>query len=182
MKSISPSELKNLITNNKAIIIDVREGFENKACSIKDSILMPSTSFDEDKMPKIHDKKIVIHCKSGGRSSMIINKMKNKECYNLEGGIQAWIGQGFEVQKAPTKCLPLDRQVQLTIGVALILSFVLTYFVNINLAFITLLIGCGLCFAGTTGFCGLAVALAKAPWNKIYSDKNIKSCNLNTNQ
>ncbi|QED23351.1 rhodanese-like domain-containing protein [Candidatus Deianiraea vastatrix] len=178
MKQIQSHELNDLIKNNEVVIVDVREPFEHKSCHIKDSILIPSSCFDEAKIPNISDKKIVIHCKSGRRASLIIDKMKNKNCFNLEGGIDAWIAQGFDVEKSSKKCLPLDRQVQLTIGIILIASFFLTYFININFVFIALLIGCGLSFAGLTGYCGLAMVLAKAPWNKVYADKNIKSCKI----
>lgn len=178
MKNILPKELNELMKNNEVIIIDVRELFEHQSCKIKGSILMPSSSFDEATMPDANKKKIVIHCKSGRRSSMVISKMKNRDCYNLEGGIDAWIAQRFDVERSSKECLSLDRQVQLTIGTILVLSFLLTYFININFVFITLLIGCGLSFAGLTGFCGLAIVLAKAPWNKIYEDKNIKSCKI----
>lgn len=181
MKTLSPKELYDLINNNEVVIVDVREPFEHRSCHIKGSILIPSSSFDETKIPKADGKKIVIHCKSGRRSSMVLSQMKHKDIYNLEGGVDAWIAQGFDVEKSSKKCLTLDRQVQLTIGTILISSFLLTYFININFVFIALLIGCGLSFAGLTGFCGLAMILAKAPWNKIYEDKNIKSCAINNN-
>lgn len=167
MKTISPKELYELTKNNEVIVVDVREPFEHRSCHIKGSILIPSSSFDEAKIPNDKNKKIVVHCKGGKRSSMVIEKIKNTACYNLDGGIDAWIAQGFDVERSSKKCLPLDRQVQLTIGTILISSFLLTYCVNINFVFITLLIGCGLSFAGLTGFCGLAMVLAKAPWNKI---------------
>ena len=175
MKTIYPKELHELITNNEVVIVDVREPFEHRSCHIKDSTLIPSSSFDKTKIPKADNKKIVIHCKNGRRSSMVIDKIRDKDCYNLEGGIDAWITEGFDVKKSSKKHLPLDRQVQLTIGTMLVLSFLLIYFININFALIILLVGCGLNFAGLTGFCGLAIVLAKAPWNKVYTDKKIKS-------
>jgi len=38
--------------------------------------------------------------------------------------------------------------------------------VNKLFAIIPLAVGCGLLFAGLTGICGLALLLAKMPWNK----------------
>lgn len=48
------------------------------------------------------NKKIYVYCKAGGRSSsaakMLIDK-GFKEVYNLNGGITAWQGSGFELSK-----------------------------------------------------------------------------------
>jgi hypothetical protein len=38
--------------------------------------------------------------------------------------------------------------------------------------------GCGLLMAGITGFCGLAVLMAKMPWNKASSPKGASCCSV----
>jgi rhodanese-related sulfurtransferase len=179
MKQISPLELNNLISDNKAIIIDVREPFEHFSCKIQNSILIPSSSFDEAKIPApTEGKSIVFHCKSGRRSAMVLNKVKNKNYLNLDGGIDAWKNANLAVEQSEKKHLPLDRQVQLTIGLILILSFLCSYFIGVKFIFISLFIGLGLTFAALTGICGLAMIIAKAPWNKVYQHQNITSCHI----
>jgi hypothetical protein len=53
---------------------------------------------------------------------------------------------------------------------------VLALLVNPRFALIPLIIGCGLLFAGLTGFCGLAVLLAKMPWNKSSAGNLAAAC------
>ena len=62
--------------------------------------------------------------------------------------------------------LPLDRQVQLTVGILIVLGVVLSMFVSSKFLALPLFIGLGLTFAGLTGTCGLAMMLAKMPWNQ----------------
>jgi hypothetical protein len=49
--------------------------------------------------------------------------------------------------------------------------------VNHYFVLIPLVLGCGLLFAGLTGFCGLALLLAKMPWNKTATG-NPASCGV----
>ena len=50
-------------------------------------------------------------------------------------------------------------------GLAVLLGVIGSYFWH-PLYLLTAFVGAGLVFAGLTGFCGLAVLLAKMPWNK----------------
>ena len=53
------------------------------------------------------------------------------------------------------KMLPLDRQVQITAGTMALAGFALGEFVNSNWFLLAGFVGCGLVFAGVTGFCPL---------------------------
>ena len=85
----------------------------------------------------------------------------------MEGGTQAWIDAGLPVNRGESGVLPLMRQVQITVGFISAAGAVLALTVNPRFAVIPLVAGCGLLFAGLTGFCGLALLLAKMPWNKL---------------
>ena len=89
----------------------------------------------------------------------------NLEIYNLAGGIDAWAAAGLPVRTAGF-VLPLDRQVQLTIGIVLVVASGLALLVSPLFALITGALGLSLTMAGATGFCGLARIMAYAPWNK----------------
>ena len=87
---------------------------------------------------------------------------------NIEGGIQAWKEQGLPVISAETKSagLSIMRQVQIIVGF-LVLASVFVGFSGVTNAFILAgIFGGALMFAGLTGWCGLAMLLAKMPWNK----------------
>jgi hypothetical protein len=66
-----------------------------------------------------------------------------------------------------SRALPLMRQVQITIGLISAAGAVLALAANPLFAIIPLVMGCGLVFAGITGICGLALLLAKMPWNRV---------------
>jgi hypothetical protein len=71
--------------------------------------------------------------------------------------------------------LPLDRQVQLTIGLGVLIGSLLAYFVNPMFFLLTGFFGAGLTFAGLSGTCGLAMVMAKMPWNQV-ANKPAASC------
>jgi hypothetical protein len=80
------------------------------------------------------------------------------------------------VNRGESRVLPLMRQVQITVGFLSAAGAALALTVNLRFALIPLIIGCGLLFAGLTGFCGLAVLLAKMPWNKTSSGNSDMTC------
>jgi len=100
------------------------------------------------------------------------------DIYNLEGGIEAWNAAGLTVASSGKAFLPLDRQVQLTIGLLLIAGSVLGTLFSPAWFFLTGLIGVGLTVAGLTGFCGLALVMAKMPWNQSVNPLNKGICTV----
>ncbi|MDP7142029.1 MAG: rhodanese-like domain-containing protein [Alphaproteobacteria bacterium] len=85
-------------------LIDVREDEEYQEACITGAHLHPLSRFAPDQiiesLPK--DKKIVIHCKAGGRSAQACQILSahapDLEYYNLEGGILDWIATGHPVK------------------------------------------------------------------------------------
>ena len=86
----------------------------------------------------------------------------------LDGGMLAWKKQGLPVVEGKRR-LPVDRQVQLTVGVGILTSVGLGLTVNRWFLALAGIFGAGLTYAGLSGTCGLAKALEKAPWNKLES-------------
>ncbi|MCE3255213.1 MAG: Rhodanese domain protein [Rickettsiaceae bacterium] len=101
VKSISALTLKFWIENREVVLIDVREAYENKAYRIESATLIPLGEIDVSKLPEINHQKLVIHCKSGIRSSIACEKLlaqdPSLDIYNLEGGIEDWKNHGFQV-------------------------------------------------------------------------------------
>ena len=87
---------------------------------------------------------------------------------NVEGGTDAWVKAGFQVQRSGKKVIALDRQVRMTAG-SLVLAGVLVAAI-VEPAWIGLaiagFIGGGLVFSGLTDTCGMGMALSKMPGNK----------------
>jgi rhodanese-related sulfurtransferase len=177
MNLINAQDLKILIEKNDVLMIDVRETSEYHSEHIESAILMPLSTFNKNNLPQTN-KKIVIYCKSGRRGGIACEKIKSDEnIFNLDGGIVSWKEAGYETKIGKSKCMPLDQQVHTLIGTSVLSFSVLAYFVNINFIFVPMFFGAGLTFAGLTRFCGLAMLLARAPWNKC-NLSNSTSCNV----
>ncbi len=93
MKTIAVLELKDKIEQGEAFqLIDVREDWEVEAASINgEHIPMSEIPNELDKIAT--DKPVIIHCRSGKRSGMIVEYLEKNgfdNVYNLTGGIQAW--------------------------------------------------------------------------------------------
>jgi adenylyltransferase/sulfurtransferase len=94
VKSINVKQLDELIKKHARIqIVDVREAYEYEIANIKGE-LMPKSEILQH-VPKIsNDKQVIVHCRSGKRSSDVIELLQEKygfqNLYNLEGGILAW--------------------------------------------------------------------------------------------
>ena len=83
--------------------------------------------------------------------------------YTLAGGMEAWVKEGLPVERGHS--LSIERQVRIGAG-SLAAAGALLSLAWPAFAILPLVVGCGLVFAGVTGFCGLGVALKAMPWNK----------------
>jgi sulfur-carrier protein adenylyltransferase/sulfurtransferase len=97
--TITPAELKAMLDNDdKIFLVDVREPNEYEIASIPGAVLIPKDQFLTgaalERLPQ--DRKIVLHCKSGGRSAECLAVVKNagfSDAVHVGGGILAWINQ-----------------------------------------------------------------------------------------
>lgn len=104
IKEITAKELYDLQVRGENIqIVDVREPHEYDIVNIGAELIPLSTlSNNADRIDR--DKKVIVHCKMGGRSAKAIRELEEKfgfkNLYNLKGGILGWID---EVQPELTK-------------------------------------------------------------------------------
>lgn len=168
VKQIDPTTAKQWLDKGEAVLIDVREPAEHAAQHIKGAQLCSLGSLCGDKLPKTN-KKILVHCQKGVRGERacenLIAEKSPLEVYNIQGGIEAWQQAGFPVEGNGGNLLPLDRQVQLAIGLSVFGFGILGYVVHPVFALGAAFFGAGLINAGLTGWCGLAKVMAKMPWN-----------------
>jgi rhodanese-related sulfurtransferase len=171
--SVSPRELhRRLAAGPPVRLLDVRTPAEFAAAHVPGARLVPLDELDCATFLKQHDagdKLIYVLCQSGGRARRAIEKFQRAGfdgCVLVEGGTQAWIDAGLPVNLGESRVLPLMRQVQIVVGAVSATGAVLALTVNPWFALVPLATGCGLLFAGISGFCGLALVLAKMPWNR----------------
>ncbi len=113
---------------------------------------------------------LVVMCPSGKRGGEAVNKLQALGISggrNLEGGILAWKVAGLPVATRGRRVFPRMQQVQLTIGIGVLTGVILSKTVNPNWACLSAFFGAGLIFAGSTGWCGLAILMSKMPWNRV---------------
>lgn len=169
IKTITASQLKELMDKGEVTLIDVREPFEYQESSIEGSILIPLASVSKASLPPT-TKPIVIHCRSGKRSADACQALLREDAAldvcSLDGGIQAWQAAGLSVNASCSTRLPLERQTLLAAGTIVLAGVLLGAWVSPLFYMLSGFAGCGLMFAGLTGWCGMAKLLALMPWNK----------------
>jgi len=173
--TIAPIELNRLLTGgNKVEMLDVRTPGEFAEAHVPGAKLIPLDDLDPVAFQRQHntDAPVYVLCQSGNRACKAVEKLQRagfNGCVVVEGGTAAWIAAGLPVERSESRVLPLMRQVQIIVGTITATGAVLAMTVNPRFVIISLLMGCGLVFAGVTGFCGLALILAKMPWNRLQS-------------
>ncbi len=178
IKYINAQELKNLYDISKLLICDVRESDEYNHEHIISAINTPLSKFNINEVNNLSKtKQLIFHCQSGTRTRMSEDLFKNINCEEvliLCDGIKDWKQLGFAVVKFNKAPLPIMRQVQIITGILVLIGILMSFLVNKYLIIISIFAGCGLIFAGITGFCGMAKLLMLLSFNK--NNSRNKSC------
>jgi rhodanese-related sulfurtransferase len=89
-----------------------------------------------------------------------------KDLVVLEGGTQAWLQAGYPVVHSTASRWALERQVRLAAGLLVAMGVLLVVVISRWWLLLPGFVGCGLVFAGCTGFCPMGEVLARMPWNR----------------
>ncbi|MGH7767111.1 MAG: rhodanese-like domain-containing protein [Candidatus Binatia bacterium] len=169
LEEIDAAMLKAWMDKGEALLVDVREPSEHAGERILGARLVPLSSFNPAQVPQEPNKKVVLHCLTGTRSTQAGRKLLGAgfgRVYNLKGGLQAWKGAGYAVEYNPNAPISLLRQVQIVAGTLVVLGTVLGAAVSPWFLLLSGFVGAGLMFAGITNTCGMAMLLAKLPYNR----------------
>jgi len=168
---IAPKAAQELLDKGEAVLVDVREPGEYTAEHIACARNLPlsQVTWDAAHLPEHKGKKLIVHCLSGKRAQMACEKLQTEnsatDVWNLTGGIMGWKEAGLPVVKPSRFSLPINQQVQLVDGSLVLIGTLVGAFVHPLGLLLSGFVGCGLMFAGSTGWCGMALLLAKMPWN-----------------
>jgi molybdopterin/thiamine biosynthesis adenylyltransferase/rhodanese-related sulfurtransferase len=87
-------ELKQLRdAGDDHFLLDVREPHERAISCIEGAVLIPLGELDNRTIEIPRNKRILVHCKSGGRSARAVSKLRElgfDDVWNVSGGIIAW--------------------------------------------------------------------------------------------
>jgi rhodanese-related sulfurtransferase len=100
LHELNPAELNALLSEGKAVVIDVREAPEYGAERIPGALLFPLSTFNPTFLPLDTEKRVVFHCGGGGRSKRAATSLFAhgfKESSHLAGGIRGWKAAGLPV-------------------------------------------------------------------------------------
>ena len=167
--TITPSELKSL-QGQGVTLVDVREPVEHAEAHLSGATLIPLGEIERRAGEIDRTQPVVVMCRSGKRGGQAVAKLEAMGftgLRNLEGGILAWQAAGLPVGRAEQKVFPLMQQVQIIIGTGVLAGVILSRLVHPDFVWLTAFFGAGLVFAGTTGWCGLAILMSKMPWNRV---------------
>lgn len=169
IQEVDAATLKAWMDTGSAVLIDVREPAEFAGEHIVGAHLVPLSTFDPAQVPQAKGKKRVLHCHTGNRSAQAARKLLAAgytEVYHLRGGLESWQAAGYDTERSTRAPLALNRQVQITAGSLILLGTLLGAFVSPWFLFLSGFVGAGLVFAGLTNTCGMAMLLAKLPYNQ----------------
>ena len=167
---IEAKELKAALdAGKKLVLIDVRTPAEHGEVHIEGSRLMPLDRLvaGEVKSAATGDGCVLV-CRSGKRAEQAMKTLEGAGCETLavlEGGVTAWEQAGLPVNRG-RKAMSLERQVRIAAGAMVLAGVVLGTWVHAGFYGLSGFVGAGLIFAGVTDWCGMALLLAKMPWNQ----------------
>jgi len=101
VENLTPEQVAAELASGDAILVDVREPAERETASIAGSVHAPRgmLEFYADPSLPYHkeelspEKRIILHCASGGRSALgaaTLKKMGYTNVAHLEGGMRGW--------------------------------------------------------------------------------------------
>lgn len=109
VENLTPEQVAAELESGDALLVDVREPQEREAASIPGSISAPRgmLEFYADPSLPYHkeefdpQRRIILHCASGGRSALgaaTLKEMGYSNVAHLDGGIRAWQEAGNAVE------------------------------------------------------------------------------------
>jgi rhodanese-related sulfurtransferase len=171
--TISPQELARLRQEGQSLeLIDVRTPAEfaevhlDFARNVPLERLDPQTLQAQRKGPATEP--LYVICRSGSRGRQACGRLLAAgfpNVVNVEGGTQACESAGLPVVRGK-KAISLERQVRIAAGALVLVGTALGFFVHPYWLGLSAFVGAGLVFAGITDTCGMAMLLARMPWNQ----------------
>jgi len=149
---------------------------------VEGAILHPLTELNPARVRELAQGQsaCVVICRSGGRARQAAEKLAASGLTGLTimtGGMQAWESEGLPVNRGQ-KTISLERQVRIAAGSLVFIGSALGYLVNPAWIALSAFVGAGLVFAGVTDTCGLAMVIARMPWNNRKAASKPSCCSM----
>jgi len=176
-KTISLEEFQLLQNENQPLnLIDVRTPAEFERLHARGARSIPLDQLDPAAIASLRidpSQPIYVICQAGTRAAKACEQFAQAgimEVYSVEGGTAAWVRAGLPVIEGQSRVISLERQVRIGAGSLVLLGLTLGWFIHPIFLLVSAFVGGGLVFAGVTDWCGMALLLAKMPWNRKRSN------------
>lgn len=173
IKTVSPEELAALCQQGECIeLVDVRSPAEFRSLHAEPARNIPLDQLRgaalADLVQRSAQRTVYVICQKGGRGQSACEKLLAagaQRIANVGGGTAAWAAAGLPVVRGQA-AMSVERQVRIALGAITLAGAVLALTVHPAFVWVCALMGASLIFSGVTDFCGMALILAKAPWNR----------------
>jgi len=174
--TISPQNLADLLREKNPLrLVDVRTPAEFGEVHVETATNVPLDRLDPATVGNLvaGEGPLYFICRSGGRSGKACEKMMaagHANVISVDGGTAACETAGLPVIRG-RKAMSLERQVRIAAGALVFAGVMLAAFggtETLRLAGLGIagFVGAGLVFAGVTDTCGMAMIIARMPWNQ----------------
>ncbi|MGC1182176.1 rhodanese-like domain-containing protein [Legionella sp.] len=92
-KALSPQDIVDLMNNELAVVIDLRDKESFKKGHIINSVNVKNEDFEQKKMDKYKNKPVILVCERGLQAPALAKKisLQGYQPMVLAGGIEAWL-------------------------------------------------------------------------------------------
>ncbi|MCC6662057.1 MAG: rhodanese-like domain-containing protein [Phycisphaerales bacterium] len=170
--SITAGELIDAQLRGAALdLIDVRTPAEFQMLHARGARSRPLATLDP---PSIfaerggRNEPLYVICQTGSRARQACERLAAAGLGGavvVDGGTAAWERAGGPVVRG-RRVMSLERQVRIAAGSLVLLGSILALTVDPWMGLLPAFIGAGLVFSGVTDTCGMAMVLARMPWNQ----------------
>lgn len=168
---LPPAEVAALLQRApRTRLLDVRTPAEHETAHIRGAYNVPLDTLGEH-APEIQAAvrdPLVLICQSGQRARTAEEALRSAGLENLhilDGGMNAWMQARMPVVRG-RKRLSLERQVRIAAGALAATGGALAATLHPGFGWLAAFVGGGLVFAGITDTCGMAMLLARLPYNR----------------
>lgn len=171
MNSISPSGLLEKVRTGESVeLIDVRTPGEFVGLHLELARNEPLGHLDPVKVMQSRtgkaDDPLYVVCQSGHRSRLACERFQDAGFYNVvhvDGGTDGCLKAGLPVIQG-LRLSKIEKDARVLNGAIVLVSALLTYFVDSRFLWLSAFMGAGLIFSGLSGFCGWARILPRLTW------------------
>lgn len=149
----------------RPLLVDVREPGEFEGERLPGSVNAPLSDFDARMKEIPRGAPVVVICRTGRRAEDAARRLEAaglSEVLVLAGGLSACSG----LERGPGSVWAMERQVRMAAGLLVTTGLVLAWAVHPAFALLSAGVGLGLVYSAASDSCGMALVLARLPWNR----------------